>query len=69
MSNSEERLLTVDEASALLHVPKSWLYSQSRLGTKGAVPVIRIGRYVRYERGQLRAWIAAHRQGDGPNGG
>lgn len=54
-SESEaERLLTVDDVAALLQVPRTWVYAQSR---SGAIPTVRLGRYYRYEPGAVRAWI------------
>src|SRR4051794_22162499 len=40
-------LLTADEVAALLSVPKSWVYEQSRLGR---IPTVTLGRYRRYRR-------------------
>jgi hypothetical protein len=60
-----EPLLDVREAAALLRVPISWLYGESRKGEKGAVPAIRIGRYLRYRKVDLQEWILHQRVGGG----
>jgi excisionase family DNA binding protein len=48
-------LLTAAEAAELLAVPPSWLLAQARAGQ---VPHVRLGRYVRFDRDQLAAWVA-----------
>ena len=37
----------------MLNVPKSWLLSQAR---EDKVPHIRLGRYVRFDAGELERW-------------
>jgi excisionase family DNA binding protein len=48
-------LLTAEDAAALLSVPPSWLLAQARAGQ---VPHVRLGRYVRFDRDTLAAWLA-----------
>jgi excisionase family DNA binding protein len=45
--------LTIDEAAALLRVPKSWLYERTRLNT---VPHVKLGKYLRFDREEFLAW-------------
>jgi excisionase family DNA binding protein len=47
-------LLTADDVAAMLCVPKTWVYAQSRAG---ALPTVRVGRYCRYRREAIEAWI------------
>ena len=47
-------LLTADEVAKLLGVPKSWVYEQSR---EGRIPTVTLGRYRRYRREAIEAWI------------
>ena len=54
-------LLTADEVAELLGVPKSWVYEQSR---RGAIPTVTLGRYRRYRREAIEAWIE-RLEGDG----
>lgn len=49
-----ERLLTADDVAALLQVPRSWVYAQSRAGE---IPTVRLGRYYRYEREAVWTWV------------
>lgn len=45
--------LTIDEAAALIRVPKSWLYERTRLNT---VPHVKLGKYLRFDREELLTW-------------
>ncbi len=47
-------LLTAEEVAALLRVTPAWVYSETR---RHRIPHIRLGRYVRYRRDALFAWI------------
>jgi excisionase family DNA binding protein len=48
-------LLTAAEVGALLGVPASWVYEQSRLGR---IPTVTLGRYKRYRRKAIEEWVA-----------
>ncbi len=47
-------LLTAHEVAELLGVPKSWVYEQSR---SGRIPTVTLGRYRRYRREAIEAWV------------
>jgi excisionase family DNA binding protein len=49
-------LLTADEVAALLRVTKAWVYVETRAKR---IPHVPLGRYVRYRRSAVLAWIAA----------
>jgi excisionase family DNA binding protein len=49
------KLLTAAEVARLLGVPRSWVYEQSRLER---IPTVTLGRYRRYRREAIDAWIA-----------
>jgi len=49
------RLLTAGDVAALLGVPESWVYARSR---EGRLPTVRLGRYYRYRRAAIAAWLA-----------
>jgi len=49
-----ERLLTADDVAELLAVPVSWVRESTR---SGAMPCVRLGRYVRFERAAVEAWL------------
>jgi excisionase family DNA binding protein len=48
-------LLTAAEVAALLGVPTSWVYEQSRLGR---IPTVSLGRYKRYRPRAIEDWVA-----------
>jgi predicted DNA-binding transcriptional regulator AlpA len=57
------RLLTAKDVAAMLAVPTSWVYAQSRAGN---LPTVPCGRYRRYRPAAIQAWIArAECDGDG----
>jgi excisionase family DNA binding protein len=47
-------LLTAEEVATLLRVTPAWVYSETR---RHRIPHIRLGRYVRYRRDALAAWM------------
>lgn len=47
-------LMTAAEVAELLGVPKSWVYEQSR---RGRIPTVTLGRYRRYRREAIEAWV------------
>jgi excisionase family DNA binding protein len=47
-------LLTADQVADLLGVPKTWVYEQSRCGR---IPTVTLGRYRRYRREAIEAWV------------
>jgi excisionase family DNA binding protein len=55
-----ERLLTAGEVAELLAVPESWVREATR---EGRLPHLRLGRYRRYERAAIEAWLAEQRGG------
>lgn len=51
-----EPLLTADEVAEVLRVTRAWVYAETRAGR---MPHVRLGRYVRYRRSAIFAWIDA----------
>jgi excisionase family DNA binding protein len=51
-----DRLLNAAEVGELLAVPESWIREYTR---SGLLPHIQLGRYVRYRREAVLAWVAA----------
>ena len=52
-----DELLTLAETAALLKVPKSWIYERTR---KGAIPHLKLGKYLRFPLAPLLLWITTH---------
>jgi excisionase family DNA binding protein len=49
-----DRLLTAGEVAELLAVPESWVCESTR---SGAMPSVELGRYRRYDRDDVLAWV------------
>jgi excisionase family DNA binding protein len=58
-----ERLGTAEEVAELLGVPVGWVREATR---RGDVPCVRLGRYVRYDRDEVLAWVESLKSGGGP---
>jgi excisionase family DNA binding protein len=55
-----ERLLDAGEIAQLLNVPVSWVRQETRAGR---LPHLELGRYRRYEREAVLAWLSEQRAG------
>ncbi len=55
-----ERLLTAAEVADLLAVPVSWVREATRAGR---LPYLALGRYRRYQRAAIEAWLTDQRGG------
>lgn len=53
-STASGDLLTAEDVAALLRVTPAWVYAQTR---RKRIPHLRLGRYVRYRREALDAWM------------
>jgi excisionase family DNA binding protein len=49
-----ERLLTAAELAERLAVPKTWILESAR---SGAMPCVRLGRYVRFDLADVERWL------------
>ncbi len=58
-----ERLLEAKDVAELLSVPESWVREQTRRPEGEAMPHLRLGRYVRFEREAVVAWLEGQRAG------
>jgi excisionase family DNA binding protein len=50
-------LLTVHDVAALLRVPVSWVYEHTRRGVPHALPVVKVGKYVRFRPSDLLEYV------------
>jgi excisionase family DNA binding protein len=62
-ASTEDRLLDADDVAALLNVPTRWVREATR---SGRIPHVRLGRYVRYDRGDVLAWLGEQKSGGAP---
>jgi excisionase family DNA binding protein len=53
-------LLNAEQAAELLNVPASWVLAEARADR---IPHVRLGRYVRFDADELRAWWETRRRG------
>ena len=51
---TSSRIGDVEAAAKLLGVPKSWIYDRTR---RNAIPMFRLGKYVRFDLDQLLKWM------------
>jgi excisionase family DNA binding protein len=56
-------LLTPEELAGRLKVGKSWVYEKTRTRSRDPLPVIRIGKYIRFHWPDVATWLEAHKQG------
>ncbi len=54
-----DRLLDAAEVAELLNVPVSWVRESTR---SGAMPHVRLGRYVRFSAADVEAWLETCKQ-------
>ena len=59
LTNQAMGRLTIDEAAALIRVPKSWVYERTRTNT---IPHLKLGKYLRFDRDELAAWARQFRR-------
>ena len=55
-----DRLLTAQEVAQLLNVKESWVREATR---EGRLPHLKLGRYRRYDRGVIDAWLREQQAG------
>ena len=58
----DEPLLTASAVSDLLRVPRSSVYEYARR-THTPLPVIRVGRHLRFYRSDVEVWLTEQRRG------
>jgi len=57
VDGAEQRLLTVHEVAKSLRVPVSWVYDHVREGCSDPLPVIRLGKYLRFSQNDILAYL------------
>lgn len=62
-SGSNGALLNAEQVAQMLNVPVSWIYSESRAGR---IPFVKLGRYYRYSKPSVEAFIASLERGPLP---
>jgi len=54
VERTDGNLLTADQVARALGVSRGWIYEQSR---QGRIPTVTLGRYRRYRRDAIDAWV------------
>ena len=57
-----DELLTVQDAARFLNVTVSWIYEHSREDAEDRLPVLKLGKYLRFDRADLREFVDAKRR-------
>ena len=55
MEHPQSDILTIDEAAALLRIPRSSVY---KLAQQGKIPAKKVGRHWRFHRQTIVNWVA-----------
>ena len=59
---SQCELMTVQQVAELLHVPASWVYGRLRKRSLEKLPGYRLGKYWRFDRAEVLAWLTQQRE-------
>jgi excisionase family DNA binding protein len=60
---SQCELMTVQQVAELLRVPVSWVYGRLRKRSLQKLPGYRLGKYWRFDKEEVLAWLAQQREG------
>lgn len=64
MTDQDLNLLTVNDLAKQLKVKPSWIYGETRKTGKGAIPRIKVGKYLRFDFEEVMAWIRKQNEQD-----
>ena len=56
-----DELMTIGDVASLLKVSTSWVYEHTRAGVRDRLPFVKLGKYLRFNRRDLRAYVDAKR--------
>jgi excisionase family DNA binding protein len=62
-TQSQCELMTVQQVAELLQVPVSWVYGRLRKRSLERLPGYRLGKYWRFDKEEVLAWLAQQREG------
>jgi excisionase family DNA binding protein len=62
MQTEEVQVMTVEEVSEYLRIPRSSLY---KLAQEGRIPCQKVGRHWRFHRGAINSWLQANQKSEG----
>ena len=61
-TQSQCELMTVQQVAELLQVPVSWVYGRLRKRSLEKLPGYRLGKYWRFDKEEVLAWLAEQRE-------
>lgn len=53
-----EPLMNIEELAVFLNVPKSWIYDKTRTAHLTGFPVVKVGKYCRFDRQKVLEWLS-----------
>ena len=59
--DDDDALLTVQDTARLLKVSVTWVYEHVRPDAEDRLPFVKLGKYLRFDRRDLRAYVDAKR--------
>jgi excisionase family DNA binding protein len=62
-TQSQCELMSVQQVAELLQVPASWVYGRLRKRSLDKLPGYRLGKYWRFEKEEVLAWLGQQREG------
>jgi excisionase family DNA binding protein len=63
-TTSNQQLMTLDDLCSRWKVPRAWVYRQTHRGCSNPLPVVRLGRLLRFREHEVEAWLADNQRGD-----
>jgi excisionase family DNA binding protein len=66
VTTEDGELMNVGEVARLLNVPVSWVYERCREGATNPLPHLKLGKYLRFSKSALLAYMDSSRRGDPP---
>jgi excisionase family DNA binding protein len=60
-AGDDDGLLTVHDAARLLNVSVSWVYEHTRRNVEDRLPCVKLGKYLRFDRADLRMYVDSKR--------
>lgn len=67
MTLSQQQLLTVRQVADWLQVPASWIYERTRKRGQNHIRHIRLGKHIRFTRGQVIDYLESQVRGPSAN--
>lgn len=60
--DASKQLITIEDLCERWKVDRQWVYRQTHQGARNPLPVVRLGRLLRFREYELEAWLEAHQE-------